>query len=602
MAVVLSCSAVSKRFGAKPLFENLTIALHDGQRIGLTGPNGAGKSTLMRILAGVEPPDDGVRAARKQAIVAYVPQDSVFEPGRTVRSVLEDALSDLPLSADEKRLRLEMEASRAGFREFDVEAASLSGGWRKRLAIVGALVREPQAVLLDEPTNHLDIDGILWLERLLMQAEFASLFISHDRYFLEKVATHTAEINPSFPDGLYQAEGNYSKFLERREEFLTAQQKLQDSLATKVRREIEWLRRGPKARTTKSKARIDEAHRLMGELDDVSTRNRSQTASISLNSSDRKTKRLIQVEGLAAAPGGRTLFAGLDLTLTAGTKLGLVGGNGCGKTTLLRILQGVMEPSAGRVQRADLLRVVTLDQNRRLPDENATLKQALCPDGDSVLYNGVPIHVAGWARRFLFNAEQLIQPVRQLSGGERARVLLANLMLQPADVLFLDEPTNDLDIPTLEVLEDSLLDFPGALVLVTHDRYLLDRVASTVLALEGDGRWGVYAEYSQWEQDRAERSRPAPALKKEPTATAGDLSAAPAKKKLSYLEQREYDGMEAQILAAEEELEAARAALDDPAVFSDHTKVGPATVRMEAAQHRVEAFYARWAELEAKIS
>lgn len=599
MAVVLSCSAVSKRFGAKPLFENLTMALHDGQRIGLTGPNGSGKSTLMRILAATEVPDDGIRAARKQAIIAYVPQDSVFAPGDTVRSVLEAALADLPLTADEKRLRLEVEASRAGLREFEAEAASLSGGWRKRLAIVCALVRHPHAVLLDEPTNHLDIDGILWLERLLVQAEFASLFISHDRYFLEHVATHMAEINSAYPDGIYSAEGNYSKFLERREEFLVAQQKLQDSLQTKVRREVEWLRRGPKARTTKSKARIDEAHRLIGELGEVAARNRTSTASITLNASDRKTKRLIQVEGMAAGFFGKTLVSGLDLVLTAGTKLGLVGGNGCGKSTLLRILEGKIEPLAGTVKRADLLRVVTLDQNRHLPDENATLKQALCPDGDSVLYNGQTIHVAGWARRFLFSNEQLVQPVRQLSGGERARVLLANLMLQPADVLFLDEPTNDLDIPTLEVLEENLLDFPGALVLVTHDRYLLDRVASTVLALEGDGRWGVYAEYSQWEQERAERRAPA-APKKESVEAA---SAAPsAKKKLSYLEQREWDGMESQILDAEEELAAAKAALEDPAVFSDHVKVQEATARMDAAQHRVETLFARWAELEAKVS
>jgi ABC transport system ATP-binding/permease protein len=598
MAVVLSCSAVSKRFGAKPLFENLTLALHDGQRTGLTGPNGSGKSTLMRILAGEEVPDEGVRALRKQAIVSYVPQDSIYAPGVTVRAVLEDALRGLPLTEDERRLRLEVEASRAGFREFDVEAATLSGGWRKRLAIVSALVRHPDAVLLDEPTNHLDIDGILWLERVLTQADFAALFISHDRYFLERVATHMAEINRAYPDGIYTAEGNYSKFLERREEFLIAQQKLQDSLQTKVKREVEWLRRGAKARTTKSKARIDEAHRLMGELSDVADRNRTGTASILLSASDRKTKRLIQVEGLEAAPGGPVLFTGLDLTLTAGTKLGLVGGNGCGKSTLLRILEGKMEPQKGTVRRADLLRVVTLDQNRQLPDENATLKQALCPDGDSVIYNGQPVHVAGWARRFLFTNEQLVQPVRQLSGGERARVLLANLMLQPADVLFLDEPTNDLDIPTLEVLEDNLLEFPGALVLVTHDRYLLDRVASTVLALEGDGKWGVYAEYSQWEQERAERARPAAAAKKEAPA---DTSSTAPKKKLSYLEQREWDAMEGQIMEAEESLAAAKADLEDPAVFTDHVKVQEATARMEAAQHRVEALYARWAELEAKV-
>jgi len=597
MAVVLSCSAVSKRYGAKPLFENLTMGLHDGQRIGLTGPNGSGKSTLMRIMAATDVPDDGLRTIRKQAIVAYVPQDSVFEPAQTVRSILEAAIDDLPLNEDERKLRIEMEASRAGLREFDVEAATLSGGWRKRLAIVCALVRHPHAVLLDEPTNHLDIDGILWLERLLVQAEFASLFISHDRYFLERVATHTAEINPAYPDGIFQAEGNYSKFLEHREDFLLAQQKLQDSLQTKVKREVEWLRRGPKARTTKSKARIDSAHRLIGELSEVASRNKTSTALIALSASDRKTKRLIQVEGLAAAPGGAILFSGLDLILSAGTKLGLVGGNGSGKSTLLRILEGRMEPQAGTVQRADQLRVVTLDQNRQLPDENATLKQALCPDGDSVIFNGQTIHVAGWARRFLFTNEQLVQPVRQLSGGERARVLLANIMLQPADVLFLDEPTNDLDIPTLEVLEESLLDFPGALVLVTHDRYLLDRVATTVIALEGDGNWGLYAEYSQWEQERSERRSPA-AAKKAPAET---VAVAVAKKKLSYIEQREWDAMEQQIMEAEEDFAESKMTLDDPAVFSDHTKVQAATVRMETAQHRVEALYARWAELEAKV-
>ena len=204
MAVVLSCSAVSKRYGAKPLFENLTMALHDGQRIGLIGPNGSGKSTLMRIMAAADEPDDGVRTARRQAVVAYVPQDSVFEPGQTVRSVLDAVLADLPLTGDERNVRIETEASRAGLREFDVEAATLSGGWRKRLAIVCALVRYPHAVLLDEPTNHLDIDGILWLERILLQAEFASLIISHDRYFLERVATHTAEINPAYPDGIFR--------------------------------------------------------------------------------------------------------------------------------------------------------------------------------------------------------------------------------------------------------------------------------------------------------------------------------------------------------------------------------------------------------------
>ncbi len=579
MGVVLSASAVSKRFGAQPLFENLTLAIHDGQRIGLTGPNGAGKSTLVKILAGLEPPDSGTRSVRKQAVIAYVEQDSFFPEGISVREVLEHALREAPLSAQEKTVRIEMEASRAGLNDFDMQAAALSGGWRKRLSIVAGLVREPAVILLDEPTNHLDIDGIIWLQGALKQAECAALFISHDRYFLEQVATHMGEINKTYPDGMYFVEGNYTKFLERRGDFLMAQQRYQESLQARVRREIEWLRRGAKARTTKAKARVDEANRLIDELAEVSDRNAERaTAGVNMTASKRQTKRLIVGEGLAKGYGGRTLFEGLDVTLTAGMRLALVGGNGCGKSTLLRILCGDIEADAGTVERAEHLKIVTLDQNRRLTDETVTLRRALCDAGDTVTFQGRPIHVIAWAKRFLFQEEQLVQPVAQLSGGERARVLLANLMLQPADVLFLDEPTNDLDIPTLEVLEENLLAFTGAMVLVTHDRYLLDRIANTVLALNGDGTWGTFAEYSQWEQERAR-----PSSKKE---TVKQTTAAPPVKKkvkLSYMDQREWDGLEAKI----HEAEAAVAAAD----YTQH----------ETLQAEVDRLYQRWAELEGKL-
>ena len=579
MGVVLSASAVSKRFGAQPLFENLTLAIHDGQRIGLTGPNGAGKSTLVKILAGLEPPDSGTRSVRKQAVIAYVEQDSFFPEGISVREVLEHALRGAPLSDQEKTVRIEMEASRAGLNDFDMQAAALSGGWRKRLSIVAGLVREPAVILLDEPTNHLDIDGIIWLQGALKQAECAALFISHDRYFLEQVATHMGEINKTYPDGMYFVEGNYTKFLERRGDFLMAQQRYQESLQARVRREIEWLRRGAKARTTKAKARVDEANRLIDELAEVSDRNAERaTAGVNMTASKRQTKRLIVGEGLAKGYGGRTLFEGLDVTLTAGMRLALVGGNGCGKSTLLRILCGDIAADSGTVERAEHLKIVTLDQNRRLTDETVTLRRALCDAGDTVTFQGRPIHVIAWAKRFLFQEEQLVQPVAQLSGGERARVLLANLMLQPADVLFLDEPTNDLDIPTLEVLEENLLAFTGAMVLVTHDRYLLDRIANTVLALNGDGTWGTFAEYAQWEQERAR-----PTSKKE---FAKQMTAAPPVKKkvkLSYMDQREWDGLEAKIHQAE----AAVAAAD----YTQH----------QTLQAEVDRLYQRWTELEGKL-
>jgi ATP-binding cassette subfamily F protein uup len=298
-----------------------------------------------------------------------------------------------------------------------------------------------------------------------------------------------------------------------------------------------------------------------------------------MNASQRQTKRLISAQKISKRYS-RLLFENLDVTLTAGMRLGLVGGNGCGKSTLLRILAGEIPPDSGLVERAEHLKIVVLDQNRRLTDETVTLRRALCEAGDTVIFQGRPIHVVAWAKRFLFQEEQLVQPVAQLSGGERARVLLANLMLQPADVLFLDEPTNDLDIPTLEVLEENLLDFSGAMVLVTHDRYLLDRIANTVLALNGDGTAGLYAEYSQWEQDRAK-----PSVRKETAKPTAAPPAPPKKKtKLSYLDQREWDSIEDRIHAAEAELEAAH--------FSE----------LEAKQAAVDALYQRWAELEGKLN
>src|SRR5580693_608092 len=504
MSALLSCSGIRKSYGTRVLFENLSLSLSDGDRTGLIGPNGSGKTSLLEILAGNDVPDSGERAVRKHSRLAYVPQDSLFAPEDTVASVLEAALSGVYLEEREKAVRIEMMLRRAGFENPTERAAALSGGWRKRLAIAAALVTSPDVLLLDEPTNHLDLDGILWLERAIFAAN-ACLVVTHDRYFLENVATRMVEINPAYPDSAFQVNGNYSEFLERREEYFEAASKQQESLATKVRREVEWLRRGPKARTGKSKARIDAAGRLIDQYSASVTRSRTATTKIDFTASDRKTKVLIELEGVAKSLGGRTLFRNLDLTLTPGVRIGLVGSNGSGKTTLLKILEGGLSPDAGTVRRADLLRLVTFAQDRTEHlDLEESLRRTLCPDGDSVIYRGRPIHVAGWAKRFLFRSDQLEMPVSSLSGGERARVLIARLMLQTADVLLLDEPANYLDIPTLEVLEQSLLEFPGAMVLVSHDRYLLDRVSTVVLGLDGTGEVGAFADYSQWEASRGE--------------------------------------------------------------------------------------------------
>jgi ATP-binding cassette subfamily F protein uup len=595
MAVLLSCTSLRKRFGARSLFEDLSLTLSDGERTGLIGPNGSGKTTLLQILAGLEPSDGGERAVRKLVRTAYVPQDSIFQAEDTITSVLTAALHGLPLDEREKASRIQAMWGRAGFENPATPAAALSGGWKKRLAIAAALVTSPDLLLLDEPTNHLDLEGILWLERALDEVN-ACLVVTHDRYFLENVANRMVEVNPRYAGCTFQVKGNYSDFLEKREAYFEAQAKQQEALATKVRREVEWLRRGPKARTGKSKARIDAAGRLIDDLAAVSARSRTATARIDFTASDRQTKRLIEADGIAKNMGGRPLFRNLSLTLSPGVRVGLVGANGSGKTTLLKILEGMLQPDAGSVRRADALRIVSFAQDRTEHlDLQKTLRRTLCPEGDSVIYRGRPIHVAGWASRFLFRNEQLEMPVSSLSGGERARVLIARLMLQTADVLLLDEPTNDLDIPTLEVLEESLLDFPGALVLVSHDRYLLDRVSTVVIGLSPNGTAGVFADYSQWEAARGEpeEEKAAPKERRQPEPQAGP------KKKLSYIEQREWDSMEGAILEAEEELAACERAVQEAA--SDARRLPEEYQKLQAAHSRVEELYGRWAELESKL-
>ncbi len=605
MPPIINTQGISKHFGANPLFQNVSFTVSEGDRIGLIGPNGSGKSTLLRILAGDVRPDSGEIAVRKRTRLSCVQQDSMFKSGDTVRSVVQSAMERAAVPESERGTRFAETLGRAGFEDLETEASALSGGWQKRLAIVEAVVQSPDILLLDEPTNHLDLGAIEWLEALLQAAPFACVVVSHDRYFLENVATEMAELNRTYPDGLLRVSGPYSRFLEKKEEFLHAQSKRQEALENLVHREIEWLRRGAKARTRKSKARIDKAGELMGELADLNARTRSATALIDFSATDRKTKRLIELENVSCEVGNRKLFTGLNFVITAGIRVGLVGPNGSGKTSLLRLLRGESAPAEGEVRRADRLRIVYFDQTREL-DPEVTLRRALAPEGDSVIYQDRVTHVASWAAKFLFTGEQLNQPLGKLSGGERARVLIAQLMLQPADVLLLDEPTNDLDIPTLDILEESLLEFQGSLVLVTHDRYMLDRVSTVVLGLDGQGGIGRFADYSQWERwleerERTARSGVAKSSEKSSERANGDRARqGSGRKKLSYLESREYEAIEQRVAHAEDALQAKRAQLEDPGIVSDSERLIAAHAEMEEAQEKVDTLYARWAELEKK--
>jgi ATP-binding cassette subfamily F protein uup len=599
---LLSCERISKAYGIQPLFVDVSIGLFDGDRVGLVGPNGSGKTTLLKILAGIELPDAGTRSQRKLLRLGYVPQDPVFPRDGTVESILAEALATESVEEFEAAGRIAATLGRAGIADPHTPVAGLSAGWRKRLAIARELVKAPDILLMDEPTNHLDVEGILWLEALLLGEVPAYLVVSHDRYFLERVAGRVLELHRAYPNGLFEAPGPYSEFLLRREEFFQGQAAYQQTLANKVRREVEWLRRGPKARTRKSSARVSAAGRLIQELDEV--RDRMTASTIELSASDRKSRKLLVATGLRAGFGGRLILDGIDLTLSPGIRLGLLGASGSGKSTLLGLLAGTIEPNAGRIERAEGLRVVRFDQEREGLDLTVSLRRALAPEGDTVLFRDRAVHVVSWAKRFLFRPEQLEVAVDRLSGGERARILIARLMLQAADLMLLDEPTNDLDIPTLEVLEENLADFPGALVLVTRDRFLLTRVATRILALDDAGRGTFFADYAQWETARDEAARTGSGERQTvttaPPAGASPGSATPDVKRLTYLEKREWERIEQTILEAETACTACREAVEEPAVASDPVALRQRWDALEAARAEVDRLYARWAELEAK--
>ncbi len=601
MSVLLGVQGLTKAFGQRPLFKDLSFDLAVGERIGLIGPNGAGKSTLLKLLAGREPVDSGIRTARKGARIGYLAQDDRFEPGKTLREVIVDALAGENLEDYERETRAAIHLTRVGFNDHDLVAEKLSGGWRKRLSLARELAFEPDLLLLDEPTNHLDLPGILWLERLLRSSNFGYLVATHDRAFLRAVADEILEINKVYPAGYFRSKGSYEDFATRREEFLTGQASQQEAVANQVRRETEWLGRKAAAQTRKAASRVEDAHKRREELAELKYRNsQAGPAGISFAATGRQTRKLLTVTGLAKQMGGRELFRDIDLILTPGMKLGLLGPNGSGKSVLLRTLSGEHKPDAGTVVSAENLRTVMFEQGRTALDPLQNLKKALCPNGDTVKFQDKSYHVLAWAKRFLFKDEQLDMAVGALSGGEQARLRMAQMMVQPADLLLLDEPTNDLDIPALEVLEETLASFPGALVLVSHDRELMDRICTEVVGLDGEGGSGNYGSVDQWltaYEQALEQKEKAQAKAAAKSSAAPVKAGSKARKRLSNREQEELDGMEAKLLAAEELLAKLHEEVERSA-NAGHLILAEACRLMDEQQTVVEKLYQRWQELE----
>ncbi len=600
MANLINAHKLSKEFAGKKLFDSLNVGFEEGERVGLIGPNGAGKSTLLKILGGIISADRGDVARKSGIKVSYLAQMPDFDLDK---ELLDSVMEGLPPNLEEWEAQMKalealamLNLEEAGL-SHESKVSQLSGGWRKKLAIVRELAKEPDILFMDEPTNHLDVDSILWLEELLNQAKFAYVVITHDRVFLQNVTNRIIELDPRNEGGIFSINGDYTDYLEAKADRLSAQNQQESNLKNKLRRETEWMRRGPKARSTKQQARMDRHGELAIEVADISDRNRERKVNLSFKAVEGGPKKLIEaIEISKAFQKNKKLFEKLTITISKKSRIGLLGKNGAGKSTLIKTLLGEMKPDSGEIKFADHIQVAYFEQNRELLDPEKTLLKTICPQGDHVKFRGNFVHIRSYLDRFMFHPMQSDLPVKRLSGGEQARILIAQLMLKEANILVLDEPTNDLDVATLDLLQEQLEAFDGALLLVTHDRYFLDQVCDQILVLD-EGRPEIFSSLNQWEEARLRR-KAKPGARSAPTPKAGDKVDSPLfnaqKKKLGFNEQRELDGMEANIEKRESEM--------DLLVGSAGTLAGAeqkkAFERIAVLQKEIEKLYLRWEELQ----
>ncbi len=598
MTPLVTFSDVSKRFGALQVFENLSFSIEEGESLGVLGPNGAGKSTLLKLIAFNEDLDSGEILRRKALRVSYVAQEAIFPEDSNAEQLADDIAERAAISTAERHALVHAAFSRFAIDYTQSPVRELSGGQRKRLQIALAYCEVPELLLLDEPTNHLDIEAILQLERILREGDLAWIAVSHDRWFLENAPLRVAEVSREYESGILLCDGSYSEFLKRKEEYRASAEKSLNSFENKVRQEKAWLRQGARARSTKSKHRIERSQEMMESLSLVRARTQRAKTDMEFQFSERKTKRLIEIKNVDVGYGQDSILKEVNLKLLAGEALGVLGRNGSGKTTFMRLLSGELTPQKGTIKQAPDLALSYFQQIDQGYELQTPLKDVLAPESDSVVYRGKVLHVQSWAKRFAFSFGQLQQPFGSLSGGEKARARVARLMLESPDVLILDEPTNDLDIETLEVLEESLVTFQGAIVLVSHDRFMLNRVCTHFLGLDGRGGSKTYADYEQWERETSEPL----VAKKVPTKQASEPKQRSSKssKRLSYMEQREFDAIEEAILAQEEKVSSLEKLLSAPEVQADSQRLAQHCAELDRAQLEVERLYARWQELTLK--
>ena len=596
----MTLDRVSIAYGHLPLLDEVAMQIDARERVSVIGRNGTGKSTLLKIISGEVPADTGTVWRQPSLRIARLEQDVPLSAHRSVFDVVAEGHTH-HLEEDEAWLRehhVELILSRLEL-PADAIVDTLSGGWRRRVLLARALVGQPDLLLLDEPTNHLDIEAIQWLESFLAEYEGAVMFVTHDRAFLQRLATRIIELDRG---KLTSWPGNYATYLRRKEEALANEQVLADKFDKKLAEEEVWVRQGIKARRTRNEGRVKALEAMRAER--AARREQMGNVRLQVEQAEQSGKLVFEAKGISKGFAGTPIIGEFSTRVIRGDRIGLIGPNGAGKTTLLRMLLGELKPDQGEIRLGANVQIAYYDQQREQLDPERTVFDTVGEGNDTVTANGRTRHVHAYLRDFLFSDERARSPVKALSGGERNRLLLARLFTRPANVLVLDEPTNDLDLETLELLEEQLVEWPGTLLLVSHDRAFLDNVVTSTFVFEGDGRVQEYVGgYEDWVRQRlAEKVRLKPdATNTAPSENPKTTKLAPKPKKLSYKEQRELDDLPAVIEALESEQRALAARIASAGFYKEAADaIKQALARVDELARELAVVYARWGELDGR--